>query len=154
MFAQQVDDVLVSRKAKTILLYASLTDEVPTLDYIEECPCQCVLPCVVDEENLELRYYSSREDLVVRGKFKIPEPTGKLFSDYAKIDVAFIPGMAFDRQGHRLGRGKGYYDRLLSSSAFKKIHKIGVCFDFQLQQEVPSEAHDCLVDELLVIPTA
>lgn len=152
-FASQADAIISTRSSKTVLLYASLPDEVPTLKYIEECAARCVLPVVIDDENLELRLYTSPDDLVVQGRFHIPEPMGPLFTDYAEIDLAFIPGMAFDAQHHRLGRGKGYYDRLLAHPAFRRIHKVGVCFDFQLLPNVPSEPHDCNVDELVVIPT-
>lgn len=149
----QAAAIISSREPKTILLYASLSDEVPTLKFLEDCPCRCVLPVVVDTEHLELRHYTSPADLVVQGPFRIPEPTGPLFTDFSAIDLAFIPGMAFDLQHHRLGRGKGYYDRLLAHPDFSRIHKVGVCFDFQLLPYVPSEPHDCLVDELIVIPT-
>lgn len=131
-------------------------DEVPTLEYLRthaDGNIRFVLPCVVDEENLELRLYTSPDDLVVRGKYQIPEPTGELFTDYDSIDIAFIPGMAFDSKGHRLGRGKGYYDRLLAHPAFKSILKVGVCFDFQHVTEVPFEPHDSLMDRIMIIST-
>lgn len=126
---------------------------MPTLPFLDACPCRIVLPCVVDDENLELRLYTSAADLEVRGKYSIPEPVGPLFDDYATIDLALIPGMAFDARGHRLGRGKGYYDRLLAHPAFARIPKIGVCYDFQLVAEVPSMPHDCPMDTLIVVPT-
>jgi 5-formyltetrahydrofolate cyclo-ligase len=72
------------------------------------------------------------------------EPVGALFTDLALIDVVLVPGVAFDAQGHRLGRGKGYYDRFLQSVS--DIKKIGVCFDFQKVESVPAEAHDVVVD--------
>lgn len=114
---------------------------------------QFVLPCVVDDCNLELRAYTGPADLEVRGRYRIPEPTGPLFTDLAAIDLALIPGMAFDREGHRLGRGKGYYDRLLASPAFSRIPKIGLCFDFQLIDSVDHEPHDVMMDHVIVIPT-
>jgi len=52
--------------------------------------------------------------------------------------------VAFDAEGHRLGRGKGYYDRFLQS--LPSVKKIGVCFDFQKVESVPAEAHDVVVD--------
>lgn len=137
----------------TILLYASLADEVPTLDYLQHMQHRCVLPCVVDDEQLELRLYTSADDLEVKGKYRIPEPVGPLFTDYSSISIAFIPGMAFDRTGHRLGRGKGYYDRLLARPEMAHAVKVGVCFDFQLLDEVPAEPHDCMMDSLIVIST-
>ena len=67
--------------------------------------------------------------------------------DSSDIDTAIIPGIAFDRKGHRLGRGKGYYDRFLADTPY--IYKIGVCFDFQKVDHVPHSAHDVRMDEVL-----
>jgi 5-formyltetrahydrofolate cyclo-ligase len=59
--------------------------------------------------------------------------------------------MAFDADGHRLGRGKGYYDRFLSklSALHTKLYKIGLCFPWQLVDEVPSDAHDIMMDGVI-----
>ena len=62
------------------------------------------------------------------------------------VHVAVIPGMAFDREGHRLGRGKGYYDRFLNRV---KTYKIGVCFDFQMMDQLPHDPHDVMMDEII-----
>jgi len=131
-----------------------LADEVPTLTFLERHYKEkhFVLPCVVGDD-LELRQYTGPEDLEIKGKFHIPEPVGPLFTDYASIQLALIPGMAFDGEGHRLGRGKGYYDRFLSHPAFTKIPKVGLCFDFQLVPSVPCESHDLPMDQVLVLPT-
>ena len=67
---------------------------------------------MVKGDDLELRLYTG-DDRLTEGAFHIDEPTGTAFTDYAAIDLAVIPGVAFDRRGNRLGRGKGYYDRLL-----------------------------------------
>ena len=74
------------------------------------------------------------------------EPMGAPFKDFSQIDVALIPGLAFDTNGHRLGRGKGYYDRFLTAFTGKTI---GVCFDFQKVAEVPVDAHDVAVDRVV-----
>ena len=55
--------------------------------------------------------------------------------------------MAFDRRGNRLGRGKGYYDRLLPR--IPTAYKLGLCFPFQLVEQIPAEAHDIPMDEVL-----
>lgn len=60
-----------------------------------------------------------------------------------KVDAWLVPGLAFDRQGNRLGRGMGYFDRLLLGA---RGVKIGVGYDFQLVREVPAEAHDVRLD--------
>ena len=126
-------------EAKTILLYHSLKDEVYTHAFIEKWASnkKIVLPVVVGDE-LELRLYTSPADLCI-GAYGIAEPTGQLFTDYHTIDLAVIPGVAFDPEGRRLGRGKGYYDRLLPHiPAFK----LGICFPFQLIEKIPTEEFD------------
>lgn len=101
-----------------------------------------MLPVVVGDE-LELRIYTGPEDMKT-GAYGIEEPIGETFTDYAAIDFIVVPGVAFDRKGNRLGRGKGYYDRLLPRipSAFKA----GICFPFQLVEEVPAEPFDICMD--------
>ena len=75
------------------------------------------------------------------------EPDGPLFSDYDAIDVAIIPGMSFDAEGNRLGRGKGYYDRFLAQAS--SVYKLGICFDFQKVEHVPHTPTDIVMDEVL-----
>ena len=103
------------------------------------------LPVVVGDD-LELRLYTGPEDLKP-GAYGIEEPTGELFTDYADIDFIVVPGVAFDRNGNRLGRGKGYYDRLLPR--IPSAHKAGICFPFQLVEEVPAEPFDIRMDEII-----
>ena len=85
---------------------------------------------------------------LAEGAFHIMEPVGEPYTDYDKIDVVLVPGMAFDAAGHRLGRGRGYYDRFLT--AHSHLYKIGVCFPFQRVAEVPVEEHDICVDDIAV----
>ncbi len=99
--------------SRTVLMYCSLPDEVDTHEFIEQWKeKKSILLPVVKGDELELRLYTGKEDLKV-GAYNIEEPVGEPFTDYSKIDVAVIPGVAFDKEGNRLGRGKGYYDRLL-----------------------------------------
>ena len=133
----------------TLLTYWPLPDEVdirPLIDQLVAEGKTVVLPKVTGDETMELRRYTSRDDLQ-EGAFHILEPVGEPFTDYDQIDVALVPGMAFDAAGHRLGRGKGYYDRFLA--AHPHLYKIGVCFPFQRVAEVPSEAHDIIMDEVI-----
>ena len=135
--------------SKTILIYYSLPDEVNTHHAVNQLIASgktVLLPRVVDGENMEIRFYDKPEDLAL-GHYGIMEPTGKLFTDYAAIDVAVVPGMAFDGQGHRLGRGKGYYDRFLKKAP--QAYKIGVCFDFQKQEAIPTDANDVIMDYVI-----
>lgn len=135
-------------EAHTILLYHSLPDEVDTHAFINRWCSQkeIILPTVVGDD-LELHRYTGPHSLRL-GSYGIMEPSGELFTDFARITLAVIPGMAFDQQGNRLGRGKGYYDRLLPR--LTHAYKLGLCFPFQLlTEEIPHEPHDCRVDEVL-----
>ena len=137
----------VFRTAHTLLLYYSLPDEVNTHDFIRKWSAhkQILLPVVIGDD-LELRRYTGPADLK-KGAYGIEEPVGEPFTDYDSIDLAIIPGVAFDTHGNRLGRGKGYYDRLLPR--LPHTYKIGICFPFQLVEEVPTEAQDVRMDEVL-----
>ena len=140
------------QQAECVLLYHALPDE-PRLDSLYEQALsmgkQVLLP-VVDGSDLVLKRYEGPASLR-EGAFHIMEPTGEPFpvSRYAEIDLAVIPGMAFDRAGHRLGRGKGYYDRLLPR--LPKAYKLGVCFPFQLLDSIPCEEHDVVMDDVVAI---
>ena len=133
--------------AQTILMYYSLPDEVDTHDFINRW-CQekqIVLPVVVGDD-LELRHFTTTEELKT-GCFGIAEPTGDLYTDYDRIDLVIVPGVAFDREGNRLGRGKGYYDRLLPK--LPNAYKIGICYPYQLVKEVPTEVTDIQINKVI-----
>ena len=136
-------------EAQTVMLYCSLPDEVDTHGLIDTLYGEgktVVLPVVTGEGEMELRVYHGADSLR-RGSFDILEPVGERFADYESIDLAVIPGMAFDDSGHRLGRGKGYYDRFLVN--LPHCYKIGMCFDFQRVEHVPCESTDIAVDEVI-----
>ncbi|KAA6306697.1 5-formyltetrahydrofolate cyclo-ligase, partial [termite gut metagenome] len=129
----------VFKEARTVLLFHSLKDEPDTHAFIEKWSgAKVILLPVVCGENLELRVYDKRQNLST-GVYGIEEPSGEAFTDYASIDLAVIPGIAFDRLGNRLGRGKGYYDKLLPHLS---AYKIGIGFSFQLVEEVPAREFD------------
>lgn len=138
------------RAAHTVLLYSSLPDEVDTHTFIRrwEGYKRILLPVVVSDSELELRVYTGSGNMR-RGAFNIDEPAGAAFTDYGSIDLAVIPGVAFDRHGNRLGRGRGYYDRLLARLGLAGVPTIGVCFDFQKLDAIPAETHDIAVGEVL-----
>ncbi len=133
------------QRASTVLLYYSLPDEVQTQRFIEKWSRSkdIILPVVVDND-LELRHYNGAENLQ-EGSFHIQEPVGNPIRKDLPIDLAFIPGVSFDTHGNRLGRGKGFYDRLLKQIS---THKIGVCFHFQITDRLPAESLDIPMDEV------
>ncbi len=139
------------RFAHTVLLYYSMDDEVDTHGLVASLHRQgrkVLLPRMKDGQSLELVEFRGMMDLRPAEKFNILEPQGEPFTDYRSIDLAIIPGMAFTCDGKRLGRGKGYYDRLLAE--MPSVCKIGLCFPFQLVEDVPVDENDILMDEVMV----
>ena len=92
------------QEARTVLLYHSLPDEPDTHAFVRQWAREkrILLPVVVGDD-LELRIYTDDGSLRT-GAFHIAEPTGKAFTDYAAIDLAIVPGVAFDREGNLFGR--------------------------------------------------
>lgn len=131
--------------AEKILMYHSLPDELETHRFLTKWKDhkKFFLPRV-NGVNLELLPYD--ESRLEIGSFHIEEPTGNNVYPIEEIEVIIVPGVAFDRKGRRLGRGKGFYDRLLKTA---KATKIGIGYEFQLVDEVPSEAHDVAMDMII-----
>jgi 5-formyltetrahydrofolate cyclo-ligase len=142
----QVAELKPFADAEVVLLYWSMDDEVQTHRFVEEqyrAGKTVLLPCV-DGDDLVLRQYTGLEQMKAGEQFGIGEPTGAIFDDLGKVGAIVVPGVAFDRQGHRMGRGRGFYDRLLASTP--NAYKIGVAFDFQMVPQVPVEPHDKMMD--------
>lgn len=128
-----------------ILMYHSLPDELATHRFLKKWGAKkhFYLPRV-NGVNLDiLPYEESRLEL---GAFYIEEPTGDDTVSPSDIELMVIPAVAFDRKGNRLGRGKGFYDRLLSST---DAAKIGVAYEFQLVESLPVEPHDVPMDMVI-----
>lgn len=144
---------------QVVFAYYSLPDEVCTCQLVDDLLAEgktVLLPKVVSEEAMEWCIYKGPQDLQ-EGSFRIMEPAENhgdrsldstlQRADQGTVAVILVPGMAFDAKGHRLGRGRGYYDRFLA--AYPHIYKIGVCFDFQKVEEVPTDDFDIAVDEVI-----
>jgi 5-formyltetrahydrofolate cyclo-ligase len=135
--------------ARTLLLYASMRGELPTLALLARLLAagrRVALPIAHEEDkSISLSYLSSPHDLAP-GLFDVPEPKEEKREacSPSKIDAALIPALAYDLHGHRLGMGLGYYDRFLPQLACPLI---GLCYDAQLSSSpLPREAHDRPVD--------
>lgn len=142
---KQVERLPQFAKADTILLYWSMDDEVQTHDFVNNWYTEktVLLPCV-DGDDLKLRQYTGAECLRAGEQFGIGEPVGPEFTELDRVQMIVVPGVAFDHQCNRMGRGRGFYDRLLKSTP--NAFKVGVAFDFQLVDEVPVEAFDVKMD--------
>jgi len=136
------------KEAKTVLLYWSLNDELPTHKFVEKWSKlkQVLLP-IVQGDKMTIGKYESTMDMNV-GDFGILEPQS-IWDELEGVDLAIVPGIAFDQQKNRLGRGKGYYDQfLVHISCFK----IGSGFDFQIVDKLAVESHDIKMD-MVVTPS-
>lgn len=132
--------------ADRILMYHSLPDELSTHEFIRRwSPRKHFYLPRVNGVNLDILPYD--ESRLSLGSFHIEEPTGDDTTDINDIELIVVPAVAFDRKGNRVGRGKGYYDRLLSGS---KATKIGVGYDFQLIDEgIDADPHDVRMDVVI-----
>lgn len=131
--------------ADRILMYHSLPDELYTHSFLRKWGARkhFFLPRV-NGVNLDiLPYDESRLEL---GSFHIEEPSGDDLADPMELELIIVPAVAYDRRGNRLGRGKGFYDRLLATT---KATKIGVGYEFQLVDDIPTEQHDVPVDMVI-----
>ena len=135
------------KKAKVVCLYASFKGELPTTQLLKKLLSsekKCVLPKVNSSGEPELYIVNSFEDLEL-SSLEILEPKKQcLLISPAEIDFFLVPGIGFDRQGHRLGHGSGFYDRLLAQAS-PTAFLLGYGYDFQVVNEIPQEAHDISV---------
>lgn len=143
----RVDSSSVFKNAKNVLFYVSFGNEADTIRLIaENFSKKNIFVPKVNGRNLEIYQIESIDDLKT-GAFGILEPKTDLKTENLdKIDMAFIPGIAFDRIGHRIGFGKGFYDILN-----KKLSclKVGLAYNFQIVENIPADKHDEPVDLII-----
>ena len=137
--------------AESVLLYAPLPGEVDVWPLMEEAVGsgkQVFLPRFEPEAGCyaACQVVKLAEDIVI-GRYRIREAASHCPAvALNRLDLALVPGVAFDSHRRRLGRGKGYYDRLLRAVSGTKC---GIAFDKQIVAEVPVEAHDILLNCIL-----
>ncbi len=136
------------QRARVVLLYWSMADEVQTHAFVERWYKEktLLLPCV-DGDDLRLRQYTGPECMVAGEQFGIGEPSGEEYTDLDAVELIVVPGVAFDRQNNRMGRGRGFYDRLLKSTPNAVM--VGVAYDFQILDSIPVEPHDVKMDRVI-----
>ncbi len=135
------------QSAQRVLIYNPLPDEIDVLPILHKYKAQkqFFMPVVADDNTLKILPYTDEQKT---GAYGIGEPVGSDYTAPESIDYVIVPGVAFSRDGHRLGRGKGYYDRLLKTTS---AHKTGVCFAVQITPLIAAlhEPHDVLMDKVL-----
>lgn len=137
-------------RSRKVALFAALPGE-PDLERLWEVgPREFCYPRVV-ADHIEFVGVTAAADLtpsVWRPLVREPSDGDGHAVTPPEVELILVPGLAFTREGHRLGRGGGFYDRYLSQLPARTI-KLGVCFDAQVVENFPTEAHDQRVDEVI-----
>ena len=143
----QVEQTEEFRNSKTILAYWSLPDEVQTHDFVMKWyqKKRVLLPLVVGDI-LEIRHFTGLDCMEKGPAFGILEPRKGVVASIDEAHMVIVPGLAFDLNGNRMGRGKGYYDKLLKG---KEIFRVGVCFSFQVVAQVPVDNFDIPMNKVI-----
>jgi 5-formyltetrahydrofolate cyclo-ligase len=137
------------QRAHCVGLYSPFLNEVQTELVARRCLAdrkRLVYPRVAGM-TLQFVEVSGPEELVP-GTYGIPEPSGQRLIALEEIDLLVVPGVAFDLVGHRLGYGKGYYDRTLAVCK-PGLERVGFAYEFQVVEQLPAAAHDCRLTQLV-----
>jgi len=139
------------KKAKRVMFYIAFKGEVETKEMITEALKKgkiiAVPVCVKNRASLKpaLLYRQAR---LKKGPYGVSEPVKSNYCALKDLDLVITPGLAFDRSGRRLGRGKGYYDRFLKQIP-KDTPSIGLAFKMQILPRVPTTPSDVSVTKVL-----
>ncbi|MCC7300006.1 MAG: 5-formyltetrahydrofolate cyclo-ligase [Verrucomicrobia bacterium] len=134
----------VFKLARAIGAYMPLADEVDISPLFQGLEKTFFIPSFDEASGLYRMAQLTTE--LKKGRFGITEPAVPVFAAGNEIDLILVPGVAFDRAGRRIGRGGGFYDRLLPQ--YDAV-RVGVCFDFQCLETIPAEEHDIQMDWLI-----
>ena len=146
---ERLEQAEAFRNSTDILIYWSMDDEVQTPAFIEKWTAtgkRFYLPSIQGDD-LIVKRFTGTSNLTPGEGFSIPEPTGEPVADLSHITLVIVPGRAFDRDGNRMGRGRGFYDRLLPQ--LPHAVKAGVCFDCQKLPSVPTDDNDIKMDFII-----
>lgn len=147
---QRLIELELFQQARCIALYAPIQHEMDTVQifYAARSTGKIVLYPVVCGTDLRFVEITDVSQLH-QGRFGIPEPCS-LAGEHSleAADLIVVPGVAFDLRGHRIGFGKGFYDRCLSRLT-NPGQLVGFCHDFQLFEQIPAEGHDIRMQHIV-----
>lgn len=148
---RQLKEVMEFKEADTVYMYLSFGSEMdtgPLLEYCFQAGKRVAVP-KADKENKTMEfYYITPDTRLEAGCYGIREPSGG--SAAREKGVMILPGVAFDRENHRLGYGGGFYDRYLSRYPAGYFYKIALLYPFQLLEEIPTGELDKKADRLII----
>ena len=138
----------ILKDANSFLFYYPFKNEVSLLNLAEQflqAGKTVAFPRTEGKEIIPIAVNNLKE--LIPGKFSIPEPKFNPEKILEEIDIAFVPGIAFDLNCFRIGYGGGFYDRFLAK--WKIGTKIGICFDFQVVEKIPADPFDVPMDAVI-----
>lgn len=139
---QKLAKMVEFKKAKIILAYHPIHNEIDITPLMQKTKKIFALPRICAKSNRLHCHQVSDLKTLKTGKFNIKEPSTKHpVIARNKIDLVLTPGIAFDKNGHRIGYGKGYFDKLFKTLSTDCI-KIALAYDFQIVENIPVEKHD------------
>ena len=137
------------KNAQNIMIFTNMKNEVRITKLIELYPEKnFFISKIVNSKNREMKINKYNENELVLHKFGYYESSSDDFYDEKILDIVIVPALAFDSSKNRIGFGGGYYDTFLNKVREKNKNTlfIGVCYDFQMIEEVPIEGHDVTLD--------
>ena len=137
------------KNAQNIMIFTDMKNEVRITKLIEFYPEKnFFISKIVNSKNREMKINKYNENELVLHKFGYYESSSDDFYDEKILDIVVVPALAFDSIKNRIGFGGGYYDTFLNKVREKNKNTlfIGVCYDFQMIEEVPIEGHDITLD--------
>jgi 5-formyltetrahydrofolate cyclo-ligase len=134
---QKLQTLELFSSARAVGAYMPLADEVDIAPLFKSLEKTFYIPAF---DNASGGYRMARLTAELKkGQFAIHEPAVPVFAAKDELDLIIVPGVAFDHAGRRIGRGGGFYDRLLPQ--YRTV-RAGICFDFQCLEVIPAEEHD------------
>lgn len=141
------------RRVKRVMFYLSFDGEVNTADMIKEAQKlgKIVAVPVCKKNRITIRpCILPLEGKLRKGPYGVCEPAIKKSVSLKHLDLVIVPGVAFDKKGNRLGRGKGCYDHFLKKLIpNNSVSTIGLAFDFQILPVIPATKRDVTVDRVI-----
>ena len=137
------------KNAENIMIFMDMKNEVRITKLMELYPKKSFfIPKITDSKNREMKINKYEENELVLHKFGYYESSSSDFYNENILNIVIVPAVVFDLEKNRIGFGGGYYDTFLKKirEENKKVLFIGICYDFQIIEKVPSEEHDVVLD--------
>ena len=154
----QLHSKMFFNQAQHIAVYYATNNELNldlVIDEIWQTNKRCYLPCLQPDSNKMLFGQYSSATQLKRAKHGIMQPHAPSYINMDELDLILVPGVGFTQDGIRLGMGGGYYDRALSpvtdKSATERPYICGIAYSAQMQDSLPNNMHDVVMDDVMYV---